>query len=51
MKHVRNFVKEGLVLAVLLVSAANAAVTQSSGSVTGTKAPPSNTLSKPGWGG
>jgi hypothetical protein len=50
MKHVKNFLKVGLVLAVLLVSAANASGTLSSGSGS-TKTPSSTTLSKPGWGG
>jgi hypothetical protein len=50
MKRVKNFLKVGLVLAVLLVSAANASGLVSKVSSSSTK-PPMNTLSKPGWGG
>jgi hypothetical protein len=50
MKYVKNFLKVGLVLAVLLVSAANAGGTLSSGSGT-TKTQPPTTYSKGGWGG
>jgi hypothetical protein len=50
MKNVKNFLKVGLVLVVLLVSAAHAGGTLSPSS-SSTKGQPTNTLSKPGWGG
>jgi hypothetical protein len=51
MKRVKNFLKVGLVLVILLASAANASGTLSSGSSVKTPKAPTGTLSKPGWGG
>jgi uncharacterized protein YraI len=52
MKYVKNFLKVGLVLAVLLVSAANAGgTTSSSGSTVRPTSGPATTYSKSGWGG
>jgi uncharacterized protein YraI len=51
MKRVKNFLKVGLVLAVLLVSAANASgTTTSSGSTVKPQPGPTTTYSKSGWG-